>query len=132
MSNEDLIMSEQERVAEDVDVLETVHATSADDKTDDHVYALIDEATEVISANNLNREPSLRVSQSINDVMIFYKELYREKMLRKQHTAPDAFLVTSTKLHPPPPHCHYHPKHDSPTSLMSKTYVFLCIYYYLW
>lgn len=84
LSNEDLRMLEQERVAGEEEEnsvappaprqLTTVHMAKA--------FALLEEGLQILAENDPNRERSLKVSIGVNDTISCYRELYKEKMRR--------------------------------------------------
>ncbi|XP_051889940.1 tigger transposable element-derived protein 1-like [Pristis pectinata] len=102
LSNEDLMLLERERASEEVDVTETP-ATPLQLTTNHLSVALshIDQVVDILSANDPSRERSLKVGQLLHDAMGCYREMYKEKMRRKQ-TALNASLVCKTEPSSPP------------------------------
>ncbi|XP_051868769.1 tigger transposable element-derived protein 1-like [Pristis pectinata] len=102
LSDDDLMLLEQERASEEVDIIETP-PTPLQLMTNHLSDALsyIDQVVHILSANDPNRERSLKVGRLLQDAMSCYREMYKEKMRRKQQTTLDAFLVF--KSEPPSP-----------------------------
>ncbi|XP_051865280.1 tigger transposable element-derived protein 1-like [Pristis pectinata] len=103
LSNEDLMLLEQERASEDADVTEapatplqlTTHHLS-------ETLSYIDRVVDILSANDPSRERSLKAVRLLHDAMGCYREMYKEKMRREQQSALDAFLVCKTEPPSPP------------------------------
>ncbi|XP_062888939.1 tigger transposable element-derived protein 1-like [Mobula hypostoma] len=103
LSDEDLMLLEQERASEDINVAEP--PASPRQLTTSHLsvtLSYIDQVVDILSANDPSRERSLRVVRLLNDAMSCYREMYKEKMRREQQTDFDAFLIC--KSEPSSPH----------------------------
>ncbi|XP_069792247.1 tigger transposable element-derived protein 1-like [Narcine bancroftii] len=102
VSNEDLMLLAQAQASEEANVVET--SPSPLQLMTNHLsdaLSYIDQVVEILSANDPNRERSLKVGRLLHDAMSCYREMYKEKMRRKQQSSLDAILVL--KAEPPSP-----------------------------
>ncbi|XP_072121835.1 tigger transposable element-derived protein 1-like isoform X1 [Mobula birostris] len=102
LSDEDLMLLEQEQASQEIDMIETPPAPlqiMTNHLSDALSY--IDQVVHILSVNDPNRERSLRVGRLLQDAMSCYREMYKEKVRRKQQSTLDAFLVL--KSEPPSP-----------------------------
>lgn len=99
LTNEDLIVMEQDRAAEEQEqeperILTQKLLSEALSNIDAYVQKLVD--------NDPNRERSLMIEQGIESLLMPYRELYREKQLRAKQTRVTSFFRPSPAQPPAP------------------------------
>ncbi|XP_042227670.1 tigger transposable element-derived protein 1-like isoform X2 [Homarus americanus] len=104
LSNEDLMLLEQERAAGEEEATEAPPTPlQLTTKQMAKGFALIEEGLQIFAANDPNRERSLKVARAVRNGLSCYNELHKEKMCRKHQktiftaTTPVSQQEASTK-----------------------------------
>lgn len=101
LSNEDLVLLEQERSAEEAEDQEPPAPLQLQTSHLSDVLSYIDQVVHILSANDPNRERSLKVGRLLQDAISCYRQMYKERMRNAQQIPVDAFLIF--KIEPPSP-----------------------------
>ncbi|XP_042205115.1 obscurin-like [Homarus americanus] len=89
LTNEDLMMLEQERAAgqeEDIESPPTPLQLTRKDMS--KAFALIEEGLQILADNDPNRERNIKIASAVNNALSSYTELYKEKPPKEEREYP--------------------------------------------
>ncbi|XP_042221477.1 tigger transposable element-derived protein 1-like [Homarus americanus] len=99
LTNEDLMMLEQEQAAgqeEDIESPPTPLQLTTKDMS--KAFALIQEGLQIFADNDPNRERNIKIARAVNNALSSYTELYKEKVRRKHQTTLDELFILREKV----------------------------------